>query len=78
MYTSTAPPTLNFGKQKFVGEQILISFRDSFQDKDDAFFIGDLGDIVKKYRKFKHCLPNVEPFYGKAAFRNISLVCYLS
>eukprot|EP00112_Aurelia_sp_Birch-Aquarium-sp1_P026403 Seg935.2 transcript_id=Seg935.2/GoldUCD/mRNA.D3Y31 product="Ornithine decarboxylase" protein_id=Seg935.2/GoldUCD/D3Y31 len=34
------------------------------EDKDDAFFIGDIGDIVNKVKKFKQCLPNVEPFYA--------------
>lgn len=34
------------------------------EDKDDAFFLGDLGDVVKKYKKFQQCLPNVEPHYA--------------
>lgn len=34
------------------------------EDKDDAFYIGDIGDIIKKYKKFQHCLPNVEPHYA--------------
>lgn len=31
---------------------------------DDAFFIGDLGDIVSKFRQWKSLLPRVEPFYA--------------
>ena len=35
------------------------------QDPDDAFFIGDLGDVVVKHKKWLKSLPRVEPFYGK-------------
>lgn len=35
------------------------------QDKDDAFFVADLGDIVHKYKVWKRELPRVEPFYGE-------------
>lgn len=34
------------------------------EDRDDPFFICDLGDIVKKWKKFHQWLPNVEPFYA--------------
>jgi len=34
------------------------------EDKDDPFFVCDLGDIVKKWKKFRQWLPQVEPFYA--------------
>jgi len=34
------------------------------QGSDDAFFVGDLGDIVRKFVKWKQLLPRVEPFYA--------------
>jgi len=34
------------------------------QGLDDAFFIGDLGDVVSKYVKWKQLLPRVQPFYA--------------
>lgn len=34
------------------------------EDKDDAFFVCDLGDIVKKWRRFQKVLPMVKPFYA--------------
>lgn len=34
------------------------------QYREDAFFLGDLGDIVKKYEKWMELLPRVEPFYA--------------
>jgi ornithine decarboxylase len=34
------------------------------EDPDDAFFIGDLGDIVAKHKKWLTSLPRVEPFYA--------------
>lgn len=33
-------------------------------DKHDALFVGDMGDVVKKYNKWKAMLPRVEPFYA--------------
>lgn len=34
------------------------------ESKHDAFFVGDLGDVIKKYRKWCEILPRVEPFYA--------------
>jgi len=34
------------------------------QGLDDAFFIGDMGDIVRKYVNWKKLLPRVQPFYA--------------
>lgn len=34
------------------------------EDKDDAFFIGDLGDVVQKYYLWRKLLPRVEPHYA--------------
>ncbi|ESO94475.1 hypothetical protein LOTGIDRAFT_178433 [Lottia gigantea] len=32
--------------------------------KEDAFFIGDLGDIISKYKTWCELLPRIEPFYA--------------
>ncbi|XP_063441540.1 ornithine decarboxylase-like [Mytilus trossulus] len=37
---------------------------DNHQIEEDAFFIGDLGDIIKKQKLWQECLPRVEPFYA--------------
>lgn len=34
------------------------------ENKHDAFFVGNMGDIVKKYNKWVAMLPRVEPFYA--------------
>jgi len=34
------------------------------QHCEDAFFLADLGDVVKKYEKWMELLPRVEPFYA--------------
>lgn len=34
------------------------------EDKDDAFFVADLGDVVQKYHKWQKLLPRVEPHYA--------------
>ena len=38
---------------------------ETLQDKHDAFYVGDLGDIIRKYKNWVTQLPRVEPFYGK-------------
>ena len=37
------------------------------QDKENAFFVADLSDIVDKFRVWKCLLPRVQPFYGETA-----------
>ena len=34
------------------------------QGSDDAFFICDVGDIIKKVARWRELLPRVAPFYG--------------
>jgi len=34
------------------------------EDKDDAFFIADFGDVVRKFKLWNSQLPRVEPFYA--------------
>lgn len=34
------------------------------QYREDAFFLADLGDVVKKFEKWTELLPRVEPFYA--------------
>lgn len=37
------------------------------EDKDDSFFVCDLGDIVKKWKRFQKTLPMVKPYYAVKA-----------
>ena len=37
------------------------------QDKENAFFVADLSDIVDKFRVWKCLLPRVQPFYGETS-----------
>jgi len=34
------------------------------EEKDDAFHVCDLGDVVKKWRRWNEVLPQVQPFYA--------------
>ena len=36
----------------------------SFQDDKDAFYVADLGDILKKQQRWLKALPRVTPFYA--------------
>ncbi|XP_076107548.1 ornithine decarboxylase-like isoform X2 [Mytilus galloprovincialis] len=38
---------------------------DAFGHEDNAFAIGNLGDIIRKHRIWKECFPRIEPFYVK-------------
>ncbi|KAL3881866.1 hypothetical protein ACJMK2_028258 [Sinanodonta woodiana] len=34
------------------------------EDKEEAFMLGDLGDVINKYKRWVKKLPRVEPFYA--------------
>ena len=46
------------------------------QDKDDALFVADLGDIVHKYKTWKAQLPHVAPFYGKSSLFKVVIALW--
>lgn len=48
------------------------------EDKDDAFFVADLGDIVRKYKLWKKELPRVEPFYAVKCNDNPAVLSVLA
>lgn len=48
------------------------------EDKDDAFFIADLSDIVRKYKTWKRELPRVEPFYAVKCNDNAGVLSVLA
>lgn len=48
------------------------------EDKDDAFFVADLGDIVRKYKLWKRELPRVEPFYAVKCNDNQAVLSVLA
>ncbi|CAG2058645.1 unnamed protein product, partial [Timema podura] len=45
-------------------EKVLRSITE-FGVQEDAFYVFDVGDIVRKYEIFTSKLPRVTPFYGK-------------
>lgn len=34
------------------------------EDDQDAFYVADLGDVVRQYQQWKTLLPRVQPYYG--------------
>lgn len=36
--------------------------------QEEAFYVLDVGDIVRKHKEWKLKLPRVAPFYGKSPF----------
>ena len=48
------------------------------EDKDDAFFVADLGDIVRKFKLWKKELPRVEPFYAVKCNDNPAVLSVLA
>lgn len=47
--------------QYHVEEQIALA---EAEGRDDPFMIGDLGDVIKKYKTWVRTLPRVKPFYA--------------
>lgn len=37
----------------------------TLQGSEDAFCVGDIGDVITKFNKWKELMPRVEPFYGR-------------
>ena len=53
--------------------------QDSENDGDEAFYVGDLGELVRQYIQWKKLLPRIEPFFGRILFLkslNSSLVFF--
>lgn len=34
-------------------------------DRENAFFVADLGEVVRQHLRWKALLPRIEPFFGK-------------
>lgn len=34
-------------------------------DQENAFFVGDLGEVFRQHLRWKALLPRIEPFFGK-------------
>jgi len=55
-----------------VAHNVMVSLHDSgfsncytcLQEKQDAFYIGDMSEIARKHSIWKRLLPRVQPFYG--------------
>ncbi|XP_072044907.1 ornithine decarboxylase-like [Amphiura filiformis] len=50
------------GKRAFIKK--LIEEQKTREDQDDSFMLFDLGDVFKKWRKWKKAMPRVTPFYA--------------
>jgi len=48
------------------------------EDKDDAFFIADFGDVVRKFKLWNSQLPRVEPFYAVKCNEDLGLLSVLA
>ena len=35
-------------------------------DQENAFFVGDLGEVYRQHLRWKAALPRIEPFFGKS------------
>jgi len=44
------------------------------EDKDDPFFVCDLGDIVKKWRRFQRVLPMVKPYFAMKCNPDLEII----
>lgn len=34
-------------------------------DAEKAFFVADLSHVYRQFQRWKHCMPEIQPFYGK-------------
>jgi hypothetical protein len=58
-------PVLNSSVSEIVRNRVLYGSKYGLDcDQEDAFYVADLGDVVRQHHQFKRLLPRVEPFFG--------------
>lgn len=55
---------LNDSVDQIINSKIKFCLDQQNEERNDAFFVGDMGDIVRKYKIWTNQLPRVEPFYA--------------
>ena len=53
---------------------IYLTLLNLLQDDRDAFYVCDLGDLVKKHLRWARALPRVTPFYAVKCNNSMSVV----
>ena len=48
----------------------------TLQDNHDAFYVSELGDIIRKYKNWKAHLSGIEPFYGMQSQKTLTLLYF--
>jgi ornithine decarboxylase len=65
-------PPLRFGHPDIhIRNGIMNSLRMSAEqvpDAEKAFFVADLSQVYQQHKRWKICLPDITPFYGRSCF----------
>lgn len=65
--------------QELIAQKIISrSDKISEEEKYDAFYVGDMGDIVRKHKLWTSQLPRVEPFYAVKCNDDMSVLAVLA
>lgn len=57
-----------------VEEIISLKLTEDTFDKEEAFYIIDLGTIIKKWKQWTNCLPRVKPYYAMKCNNNPAII----
>ncbi|KAG8857601.1 hypothetical protein FRB96_005619 [Tulasnella sp. 330] len=67
MIFTTLPPLLRDSPAAHVRDGVAQAWRmadDHQADAEKAFFVADLGEVLRQHERWQACLPGVEPFYA--------------
>jgi ornithine decarboxylase len=64
----------NNGENKTVEEILAAKLEDETIEKEEAFYVIDLGTVLKKYRQWVNALPRVKPYYAVKCNPNTAII----
>lgn len=68
----------NDSVENIVNAKIKFCLDQQNEERNDAFFVGDMGDIVRKHKIWTAQLPRVEPFYAVKCNDDTSILAVLA
>lgn len=69
---------INESVDEIINAKIKFCLDQQNEERNDAFFVGDMGDIVRKYKIWSNQLPRVEPFYAVKCNDDLAILAVLA
>jgi len=66
--------SVEYNADKTVEEILTVKLEDETLEKEEAFYVIDLGTVLKKYRQWINALPRVKPYYAVKCNPNTAII----